>query len=52
MKLSNNELLSVYGGVSATLINAVVKGVSLIADLGRSLGNIIKKISVSKTCGI
>ncbi len=52
MKLDDNELALVYGGASATLINAVVKGISLIVDLGKSLGNIIKKISTSKTCGV
>lgn len=53
MKLDDRELLKINGGsLSATMINAIVKGISIIADLGRSLGSTIRRVSEKKTCGI
>ncbi len=53
MKLSRNELLNVYGGtISATLINAIVKGFSVIVDLGKALGSAIRRAVSGKTCPV
>ena len=52
MKLSNEELISIYGGASATFINAIVKGISLLIDLGKSLGSVIRRISSGETCDV
>ena len=51
MKLNNDELLKITGGsLSSTLINSVVKGISLLIDLGQSLGSTIRRISANKVC--
>lgn len=53
MKLNDRELLKIKGGsLSATMINALVKGINIICDLGRSLGSTIRRISENKPCGI
>ena len=53
MKLNKNELLNVYGGsISASLINAVVKGVSVIVDLGKALGSAIRRAVSGKMCDV
>ena len=53
MKLNDRELLKIKGGsLSASLINGLVKGISIICDLGRSLGSTIRRISENKPCGI
>lgn len=50
MKLSFDEMLEIYGGTSATFVNAVVKGISLLIDLGKSLGSVIRRISSNEPC--
>ena len=53
MKLNRNELLNVYGGtISATLINAIVKGFSVIVDLGKALCSAIRRAVSGKTCPV
>ena len=53
MKLNERELLEIKGGsLSASLINGLVRGISIICDLGRSLGSTIRRISENKPCGI
>lgn len=53
MILKENELKLITGGtITATFINAVVKGISLIAELGKSLGSTIRRITSDKTCKI
>lgn len=53
MRLNNNELLMIRGGAaSATLINAIVKGISLLIDLGKSLGSTIRRVSANKSCSV
>jgi len=53
VKLNRNELLNVYGGtISATLINAIVKGFSVIVDLGKALGSAIRRAVSGKTCPV
>jgi hypothetical protein len=51
MRLNKQELLTITGGtVNASLINAVVKGMSILIGLGKSLGSIIRRMSENKTC--
>ena len=51
MILNDNQLLAVTGGsISATLINAIARGITTIVDLGRSLGNAIRRITSKKIC--
>ena len=51
MRISDEELLKIYGGsVSATFINAIVKGIFLIVELGKSLGSSIRRVSDNKIC--
>lgn len=51
MKLTKKEQLKTYGGsVSSTMVNALVKGISLLIDLGRSLGSTIRRASENNMC--
>lgn len=51
MKISDNEAKTIFGGsVSSTLISAVVKGIFLIVELGKSLGSSIRRVSDNKIC--
>ena len=53
MILKKEELLKVTGGaLTATLINAISKGLTTISDLGRSLGSAIRRIVSGKICPI
>ncbi|MDD3048435.1 MAG: hypothetical protein PHQ89_00390 [Bacilli bacterium] len=51
-KLNNEDLLNVCGGlsVSGTIINAFVRGINAFLDLGRSLGNAIRRIKSKTIC--
>ncbi|MBR3362579.1 MAG: hypothetical protein IKG40_01480 [Bacilli bacterium] len=51
MRLDINKQLTTYGGsVSSTMVNAIVKGISLLIDLGRSLGSTIRRVSENNIC--
>ena len=53
MKLQKEELLNIQGGsLTGTLITALLKGVSSIFDLGRSLGSAIRRIKYNNVCSI
>lgn len=54
MKLNNNDLLKIEGGVSISgaIVNAFVKGINTILDLGRSLGTSLRRIRDGKICDI
>jgi bacteriocin-like protein len=52
-ELNNNELESIRGGsISGTLINAFVRGIEALMDLGRSLGNAVRRIKSKAICRI
>ena len=40
--MSNEELLSVRGGISASILNAISRILETIFTLGRTLGSIIR----------
>lgn len=50
--LKDNELKLIEGGINitASLISSVIKGVSSILDLGRSLGSTIRRALLGKVC--
>ncbi len=53
MILNKNELLNISGGaVNATFINAIVKGISLLMDLGKTLGSTIRRAVTNSSCEI
>ncbi len=53
MTLSDKELLKIKGGaITASLINAIARGISTIADLGRSVGTAIRRLVSGKICSI
>ena len=45
MKLGNKELKNIKGGktFSATLLNAIVRGITSFMDIGRYLGSSIRR---------
>ncbi len=50
MKLETKELQQIVGGTSATYINAIVRGVNAILDIGRSLGSAIRRVVNGNLC--
>lgn len=55
MKLSKNELLQVQGGsvtVTATLINALARGISVLFELGKAVGSSIRRAITKTTCSL
>ena len=50
-ELTKEQLKQIEGGaISGTLINALIRGVNSILDLGRSLGSAIRRISENNVC--
>ena len=50
-ELNKQELLQISGGaISGSLINAFIRGISTILDLGRSLGTAIRRIQTRRFC--
>ncbi len=53
MRLTDNQLKSISGGsLTATFLNAIVKGFNLIIELGKSLGSSIRRVISGKSCEI
>ena len=51
--LKKQELLEIEGGgISGSFIASLVKGVSSLLDLGRSLGTAIRRVYSKKVCPI
>lgn len=51
MILNKEELLQISGGgISGTLINAFVRGINTILDLGRSLGSALRRVREHNIC--
>lgn len=52
-KLSDKELIAINGGgLSGTLISSIIKGISIVIDLGRSLGTAIRRIRSNSICPV
>ena len=55
MRLNNKELLEVQGGavtVTATLINALARGISVLFELGKAVGSSIRRSITKTTCSL
>jgi len=53
MILTKEELLEVSGGaVTASLINSIARGVTVLLELGRAIGSAIRRISSKTVCSI
>lgn len=51
--LKNEELKNIQGGgLSASLITALVRAVNGLLDLGRSLGSAIRRIQSGSVCSL
>ena len=51
--MSNEELMQVQGGAfSASMLNAIVKAVNTIFELGRTVGSAIRRLKENKMCQI
>ena len=49
--LGNEELFNIRGGsISGSLINAFARGLEALLDLGRSLGNAVRRIRSNAIC--
>lgn len=52
-ELNKEQLLKVTGGsISATLLNAIIRGVNVFLDVGRSLGSAIRRFLSGKKCSV
>lgn len=48
---TKDELLKIVGGsISGTLINAMVRGINALLDVGRSLGTSVRMIIDRRKC--
>lgn len=52
MIIEKKELISVVGGtkITAALLNTAVRGISLILELGRSVGTAIRRFQTGRLC--
>lgn len=53
MKLDKKELIEIYGGassISGTMINAFVKAIDILLEVGRSLGSAIRRVGDGRSC--
>lgn len=49
--LSQEELKKIVGGaINGTLINAFVRGINSLLELGRSLGTAIRRVATGRIC--
>lgn len=49
--LTKQQLLNIEGGkISAAWINGMIRGINTIADLGRTVGSAIRRISANRYC--
>jgi hypothetical protein len=53
MELTTVELQNTIGGqVTASYLNYLIRGASLLLELGRSLGTAIRRINSKKICSL
>ncbi len=52
MNIEKQELLQIRGGssISGTVLNAIVKGVQFLYELGQALGTSIRRMSKKNYC--
>jgi len=50
-QINNIELKKIYGGgISAAMINAIIRGASLLFEMGKTLGSAIRRGFSGKYC--
>ncbi len=49
-KLNKKELQKINGGVSASMIGYIIRGITTIVDLGRNIGSAIRRIQTRNIC--
>lgn len=50
MEIQKEELKMIIGGVNASYLSAIVRGVNAILDIGRSLGSAIRRMVEGNIC--
>lgn len=52
--MNKNELMNIYGGVSfsATMVSALVKGVTSIYEIGRRVGSYLIRYTTNNLCSV
>lgn len=53
MELNNEQLVNIYGGaagVSAAMLNAVARGITVVYSLGRALGSAVRYVFGKRYC--
>lgn len=41
--MSDSELVKIKGGISASILNAIIRGINISIELGRMVGSAIKR---------
>ena len=50
-ELKKEESMNLYaGGLTSSLINAIVKGITAVTDLGRFFGSSLRRLFDNKLC--
>lgn len=53
MILTEKQLLKITGGqITASLINAIARGIDIFLDLGRTIGSAIRRATTGKSCSL
>ena len=53
MELNNSQLITIYGGsvgVSASMLNAIARGIAVVYSLGRAFGSGIRYVFGKRYC--
>ena len=51
MNLEEHQLKKIYGGaITAAFLSAVVRGMNLLLELGRSIGSAINRLRYGTSC--
>lgn len=53
MELNKKDLLEITGGVvTASFVSTIIRGITVVLDLGRSVGSAIRRISENNKCSL
>ena len=51
--MNQEELINIQGGgINATMINAIARGITSMYELGRSIGSAIRRIGKKSICRV
>lgn len=49
--MSREELLEIKGGnITATFLNAIVRGITVICEVGRNIGTALRRVIAGNIC--